>query len=158
MAKFLGKATMSDIVLFIHRIVFILDRCKIIFVPNILNKLFIRILFSCQIGVGTKFGKGVILGYGGLGVVIHERAVIGNRVVINPGVSIGGTTKKYEVPIIGDNTILSSGAKIIGPISIGENCVIGANAVVLNNIPDNCVAVGVPARIIKTGINIEKYR
>ncbi|HHD80170.1 MAG TPA: serine acetyltransferase [Campylobacterales bacterium] len=59
---------------------------------------------------------------------------------------------------MGDNCIISSGAKIIGPVKIGNNCIIGANAVVIDNIPDNCVAVGVPAKIIKTDINILDYR
>jgi serine O-acetyltransferase len=116
------------------------------------------LLFGCQLGVRTKIGKNVNLAYGGLGIVIHERAVIGNNVNIGTCVTIGGTTKKYEVPIIGDNAIISSGAKILGPVTIGKNCVIGANAVVLDNIPDNCVAVGVPAKIIRRNININDYR
>ncbi|MBD3794095.1 MAG: serine acetyltransferase [Campylobacterales bacterium] len=54
--------------------------------------------------------------------------------------------------------MISTGAKIIGPIQIGKNCVIGANAVVLTDIPDNCVAVGIPAKIIKENIDISDYR
>lgn len=149
---------MGKVVLFLYRIVFRLKQIGIPFLPNLLNKLFIRILFGCQLGVGTKLGKNVDLVYGGLGVVIHERAEIGDNVYIGTGVTIGGTTKKYAVPVIGNNTIISAGAKILGPIKIGNNCVIGANAVVLIDIPDNCVAVGVPARIIKENIDIRDYR
>ena len=149
---------MGKIVLNIHRIIYGLNQLGIPVLPSILNRLFIRLLFGCQIGVGTKFGKNVSLGYGGLGVVIHARAVIGNNVRIGTCTTIGGTTKKYEVPIIGDNTIISTGAKILGPIRIGINCVIGANSVVIDNIPDDCVAVGVPAKIIKTHIDIADYR
>ncbi|MRS01918.1 serine acetyltransferase [bacterium] len=149
---------MSKIVLIIHRMIYELTRLGVPVLPNICNKIFIRLLFGCQLGARTKIGKNVDLGYGGLGVVIHERAIIGNNVSIGTCVTIGGTTKKYEVPIIGDNTIISSGAKILGPITIGKNCVIGANAVVLDSIPDNCVAVGVPAKIIKININIADYR
>ena len=109
-------------------------------------------------GTGTKFGKNVNLGYGGFGIAIHERVVIGNNVEIGTCATIGGTNRKWGVPIIGDNTIISTGAKILGPIKIGMNCVIGANAVVLDNIPDRCVAVGVPAKVIKTNINISDYR
>jgi serine O-acetyltransferase len=50
--------------------------------------------------------------------------------------------------IIGDNVILFSGAKVIGNVCIGNNVVVGANAVVLNDIPDNAVVAGVPAKII----------
>jgi serine O-acetyltransferase len=149
---------MSKIVLTIHKILFLLNKIGIPLIPNFLNKIFIRILFGCQIGVRTYFGKNVELGYGGLGVVIHDRAVIGNNVSIGPGVTIGGTNKKYEVPKIGDNTIVSSGAKVIGSIVIGKNCVIGANAVVVTDLPDKSLAVGIPAKIIKKNIDISSYR
>ena len=49
---------------------------------------------------------------------------------------------------IKNNVLLGAGAKLLGDITIGENVKVGANAVVLNDIPDNSVAVGVPARII----------
>jgi serine O-acetyltransferase len=149
---------MSKIVLMIHRIIYELKRIGVPIFPDLCNKILIRLLFGCQLGVRTKIGKNVNLAYGGLGIVIHERAVIGNNVNIGTCVTIGGTTKKYEVPIIRDNAIISSGAKILGPVTIGKNCVIGANSVVLDNIPDNCVAVGVPAKIIRRNININDYR
>lgn len=149
---------MSNIVLALHRLIYFMSRSLCIpFLPILLNKIFIRLLFGCQLGVNTIIGKNVCLGYGGLGIVIHDRAVIGNNVIIGTCVTIGGTSNKYGVPVIGDNSIVSSGAKILGPIEIGKNCVIGANAVVLINIPDNCLAVGVPARIIKNNINISNY-
>ncbi|ACK98051.1 serine acetyltransferase [Bacillus cereus G9842] len=52
---------------------------------------------------------------------------------------------------------MGTGAKILGPVSIGNNVVIGANAVVLKDIPDNCMVVGIPAKIVKTDINIDSY-
>jgi serine O-acetyltransferase len=148
---------MSKIVIYIHKIVFTLHTLKIPILPKIINKIFIRLLFGCEIGEGTKIGKNVDLGYGGLGIVIHERAVVGNGVTISPGVTIGGTRKKYGVPNIKDNCIIYSGAKILGPITIGEGSIIGANAVVIDSIPDKCLAVGIPAKIIKSGINIMDY-
>ncbi|BBO82760.1 serine acetyltransferase [Desulfosarcina ovata subsp. sediminis] len=149
---------MNNVLIFLHRIVFNLNKYRIPILPNLINKIFIRICFSCQIGLNTKIGKGVILGYGGLSVVIHDRAVIGDYVIIGAGVSIGGTTKKYDVPVIGNNCIIYNGAKVIGPINIGNNCVIGANAVVIDSVPDNCLVAGVPARIIKEDIKIKNYR
>lgn len=47
---------------------------------------------------------------------------------------------------VGDNCMIGAGAVILGNVSIGNNVFIGANAVVTHDIPDNCVAVGVPAR------------
>lgn len=144
--------------MFLHKIIFTMRVAGIPLIPKLINKIFIRMLFGCQIGERTKFGKNVILGYGGLGVVIHDRAIIGNNVNIGSCVTIGGTSRKYNVPIIGDNTIIATGAKVLGPITIGKNCVIGANAVVLSDIPDNSLAAGVPARVIKSSINITDYR
>lgn len=149
---------MSKLVLHIHGFLFMLHQLGIPFLPNLLNKILIRVPFSCQLGVGTKIGKGVNLSYGGLGIVIHDRAVIGDNVSIGTGVTIGGTSKKHAVPVIGANTIIATGAKILGPIEVGNNCVIGANAVVLHSIADNCVAVGIPARVIKRDISIADYR
>ncbi len=149
---------MSKIVLLFYRIAFYLMQIHIPLLPDIFNKIFVRILFGCYIGLGAKIGKGTVLGYGGLGVVIHHRSTIGKNVIINTGVTLGGTSKKYEVPTIGDNCIISTGAKIIGSVNIGNNCIVGANAVVLTDIPDNCVVVGIPAKIIKRNINIFDYR
>jgi serine O-acetyltransferase len=149
---------MSYIIVKIYSFIYTLHRLRVPLLPNIINKIFIRILFGCQIGTGTKLGKNVVLGYGGLGIVIHPRAVIGDNVNIGPGVVIGGTSGKYEVPRVGENTIISAGAKIIGPISIGRNCLIGANAVVVKDIPDNSLVVGIPAKVIKENINIQDYK
>ena len=149
---------MSKLLILIYKVVYVLNKWKIPLIPDFINKIFIRLLFGCQIGTGAKIGKKVILGYGGLGVVIHPRAVIDDFVNIGPGVVIGGTSGKYEVPKVGENTIISAGAKVIGPITIGKNCMIGANAVVTTNIPDNSLAVGLPAKVIKTNINIDDYR
>ena len=44
--------------------------------------------------------------------------------------------------------MLGAGAKLLGDITIGENVKVGANAVVLTDVPDNAIAVGIPARII----------
>ena len=148
---------MSKLVQIIYGIVYVLYSMKVPLLPEIINKLFIRLLFGCQIGTGAKLGKNVSLGYGGLGIVIHPRSVIGDSVTVGTGVVIGGTSGKYEVPEIGNNTIISSGAKIIGPVTVGKNCVIGANAVVINDIPDNSLVVGVPAKIVKYNIDIKNY-
>jgi len=50
-------------------------------------------------------------------------------------------------PAIGNNVDIGSGAKLLGPIKIGNNVLIGANAVVLCDVPDDCIAVGVPATV-----------
>jgi serine O-acetyltransferase len=48
-------------------------------------------------------------------------------------------------PVIGNNVDIGAGAKVLGPIKVGDNVVIGANAVVIRDVPDDCIAAGVPA-------------
>ncbi len=122
-----------------------------------LNFVILRILFSCSIKMGAKIGKGSSLGLAGLGIAIHRRAVIGKNVTIGQGVTIGGRSKYKKVPIIEDGCHIAPGAKILGPIVIGKNSIIGANAVVLEDIPANSIAVGIPAKIIRENIEINDY-
>lgn len=117
----------------------------------------IRLIFGCYIPFTAKIGENTKIGYGGIGVVIHSKAQIGSNCIISQGVTIGGTSKKKEVPQIGDNVFIGSGAKIIGNVTIGDNCVIAANAVVTKNIESNTLVGGVPAKVIKKNINIDDY-
>jgi serine O-acetyltransferase len=116
-----------------------------------------RILWGAYIPASCKLAKGTKFGYGGSGVVIHARAVIGKNCIISPCVTIGGRSRIYDVPIIGDNVFIGGGAKILGNVKIGNNVVIGANAVVIDDVPSNCIVAGIPAKIIKTDIKIEDY-
>ena len=77
--------------------------------------------------------------------------------IIHQGVTLGRAFggKKAGCPSLGDNVICFPGAKIIGKVYVGKNVIIGANAVVSNDIPDNCVVVGVPAKIVsKDSLNV----
>ena len=125
-----------------------------------LPKLFWRImyvLFNSSLPASCTIGKGTVLAYGGIGIVIHARAVIGRNCMIGQNITIGGKSGWYEVPVIGDNVHISAGARILGPIRIGNNVIIGANAVVVKDVPDNCIVAGIPAKIIKEGILLEDY-
>lgn len=135
---------------------------NILYVNNvpILPKLIsymIRLIFSAWIPYSAQIGKKTVFGYGGLGVVIHGRSIIGAHCHIDQNVTIGGTSKKQGVPILGNFVYVGAGAKIIGPVQIGNNVVIGANAVVLKDVPDGCLVVGVPGRVIKTGVLKSDY-
>ncbi|WP_283640772.1 serine O-acetyltransferase [Mesonia mobilis] len=74
---------------------------------------------------------------------------MGKNCMIGTQVTVGGKSGHFEVPVIGDNVYLATGAKILGPIKIGNNVIVGANAVVIKDVPDNCVVAGIPAKIIK---------
>ncbi|MBQ8582894.1 MAG: serine O-acetyltransferase [Ruminococcus sp.] len=112
-----------------------------------------------EIHPGAKIGKGLFIDHG-MGVVIGETAIIGKDCLLYQGVTLGGTGKDKgkRHPTLGDNVLVGAGAKVLGPFKVGNNVKIAANAVVLNAIPDNCTAVGVPARVVRrNGRKIEPY-
>ena len=121
---------------------------KIPLLPKFI-KLLIFLIYNSSIPYEAKLGKGTRFGYGGIGVVIHKRTIMGKNCMVGSNVTIGGRSGYYQVPIIGDNVYIATGAKVLGPITIGNNVIIGANAVVIDNVPDNAVVAGVPARIIR---------
>lgn len=123
----------------------------------LLIKYLIRLIFGCYIPFTADIGKGTVIGYGGIGIVIHDRCIIGENCVIGSCTTLGGTNRNYKVPELGNNVLVGTGAKIIGPVKVGNNVVIGANAVVVRDVPDNTVVAGVPARVIKENINIRDY-
>lgn len=82
------------------------------------------------------------------GVVIHREAVVEQNCLIMQQVTIGQVATP-GAPRIKEGAYLGSGAKILGEITIGRNARVGANAVVMVDVPDNCTAVGVPARIVQ---------
>lgn len=108
-----------------------------------------RIIFACDIPYKTEIGYGTVFPHHALGIVIHPYAKIGKNCHINQNVTIGGRSGKEQLPIIGDNVLIGAGAKVLGPITIGNNVQIGAGAVVIESLPDNVIAAGVPAKIIK---------
>ncbi|PLV59367.1 serine O-acetyltransferase [Thermotoga sp. KOL6] len=111
---------------------------------------FVRTVFSMDIHPAAEIAPGVVIDHG-IGVVIGSTATVGRGTLIYHGVTLG--TKKpcsgKRHPDIGENVMIGTGAKVLGPIKVGNNVVIGANAVVLEDIPDNAVVVGVPAKIVK---------
>jgi serine O-acetyltransferase len=109
-----------------------------------------RFLTGIEIHPGARIGRRFFIDHG-MGIVIGETAEIGDDVVLYHGVTLGGTGKDKgkRHPTVGSNTIIGAGAKVLGPITIGNNVKIGAGSVVLDSIPDNCTAVGCPARVVK---------
>lgn len=130
--------------------------CKIPVVPKIIYYIQF-ILFNSSVPYKCKIGKNTKFAYGGIGVVIHERAEIGENCIIGQGITIGGKSKEYNVPKIGNNVYIAAGSRIIGNITIGVDVVIGANSVVTKDIPSNCIVAGIPAKIIKTDIKMSDY-
>ena len=100
---------------------------------------------------GAKIGKNLFIDHG-MSVVIGETAEIGNNCHMYHNITLGGTGNEKEMkrhPTVGDNVIIGTGATILGPVVIGDGAKIGAGALVLENIPPNSTAVGVPAKVVK---------
>jgi serine O-acetyltransferase len=106
-----------------------------------------RILFSCSIPPKVVLADGVRLAHNGLGVVIHEDAVIGKGTVLLHNVTIGGKNGQGP-PKIGNYCFIGAGACILGEISIGDDVMVGANAVVTKSVPAGTIVAGVPAKRI----------
>lgn len=105
---------------------------------------------NIEIHPGATIGRRFFIDHG-TGVVIGETAEIGNDVTIYQGVTLGGTGKDVgkRHPTVGNGVMIGAGAKVLGPFTIGNNSSIAAGSVVLHAIPDNCTAVGAPARVVK---------
>lgn len=107
--------------------------------------LYCRKQSNFKIDVTTKLGGGTLTGHPYCTILNAD--VIGENFYVNHLVTVGEVEGKR--PTIGDNVSVNTGAIIIGGITIGNNSVIGAGAVVVKDVPENCVVVGNPARIIK---------
>lgn len=111
-----------------------------------------RFLTGIEIHPGATIGKRLFIDHG-MGVVIGETAIIGDDCTLYQGVTLGGVgIGQYQVkrhPTLKDGVTIFSGAKIIGNVTIGEKSIIGAMAVVLDDIPSCCTAVGIPAHIVR---------
>ncbi len=125
---------------------------------------FSRFLTGIEIHPGAKIGKNLFIDHG-MGVVIGETSEIGDNVTIYHNVTLGGISPSINAneqrnikrhPTVMDDVVIGSGAQILGPIQVGKNSKIGANAVVTNDVPENSVMVGIPARNI--GVSNKEFK
>ena len=126
-----------------------LYRHRCLFLARMVSQ-FARFMTGVEIHPGATIGKGLFIDHGS-GVVIGETAIIGDNCTIYQNVTLGGTGKEHgkRHPTLGNNVLVGSGAKVLGPFKVGDNSRIAAGAVVLEEVPPNATAVGVPARIVK---------
>src|SRR6202165_5960516 len=125
--------------------------------PAILRKFFsllykvafkwIQIITGVELPCEVEIGKNFVIDHFG-GIVISGYARFGDNCRIRNGVVVG--LKRVDEPCaprIGNNVDIGAGAKLLGAITIGDNSIIGANAVVVQDVPENSIAIGVPAII-----------
>jgi acetyltransferase-like isoleucine patch superfamily enzyme len=99
-------------------------------------------------------------------IVCHDRVIIGDKVSIAPrcaimdtthppgaalhGIKIGSVLDRRRSGVsIGENSLIGTGTTIMPNVSIGKNCLIAAGSLVINSIPDNSIAGGMPARVLR---------
>jgi serine acetyltransferase len=87
--------------------------------------------------------------------VVHKHALIGENCTLRHSTTIGNAKEGGNCPVIGDNVEIGAHVCIIGDITIGNNVVIGSGSVVVASIPSNSLAVGNPARVIKSTASSE---
>lgn len=134
---------------------------KMYLISSIIDK-FNCVLHNSYISSESDIGERCTFAYGGIAVVIHRQAKIGNNCMIGQCVTIGskGSTKKNPAntaPIIGNGVYIGAGAKVIGNITVGDYCLIAPNAVVTKDVESYSVVAGIPAKVIDK-ITFENYR
>lgn len=127
--------------------------------PNSHKRLYIEPPFHCDYGYNIYSGENV---YFNVNCVVLDtmKITIGNNVFFGPGVHIYTATHpldaverrtiEFSKPVVIGNDCWIGGNSVICPgVTIGNCCVIGAGSVVTKNIPDNSLAVGNPAKVIR---------
>jgi serine O-acetyltransferase len=112
----------------------------------------LEVYYSAKIGPGLKVIHG-------MGTVIGAMCTVGSHFTVYQNVTIGDKLghDTGRRPKVGDYVIASVGAQILGPVTVGSRSVIGANAVVLESLPERCVAAGVPARVVVADLSDEAF-
>ena len=118
--------------------------CSLVY--RILYKL-VQIVTGIELPCEAEVGRNFVIDHFG-GIIVSGYARFGDNCRIRNGVVVGlARTDDPCAPVIGDNVDIGAGAKVLGRIRIGNNVLIGANAVVTCDVPDDSIAVGVPAVI-----------
>lgn len=102
---------------------------------------------GADIPLDSIIGGGLLLPHPN-GIVIHPEARIGPNCLLFQQVTIGTLGHRPGTPVIGGHVDIGAGARILGAVTIGDHARIGANAVVVDDVPAQCTAIGIPARII----------
>lgn len=120
-----------------------------------------------KIIIGDNVGCSRYCHIGAIGSIeIKDNVLFGSNVLIND--HSHGKSEVCDVPrkdmplvskggiLIGKNVWVGDNVCILAGVTIGDNCIIGANSVVTKSIPENCVAVGNPAKVVKNMENSER--
>lgn len=107
----------------------------------------LELIVDIHLWPDTRIGPGLYIAHYG-GIWINPRVTLGSNCNLAHGVTIGAPIVAAGAPVLGDRIWIGAGAVITGRIRIGSGAVIGANSLVVSNLPENAVAIGVPARVL----------
>lgn len=110
--------------------------------------LLVHWLMGIELDYKTVVGPSLALQHG-VGLVVHQSAVIGSGCTLRNGVTIGARPPREGIPILEDGVDVGVNAVILGPITIGRSAVIGAGSVVIGSVDAGSVVAGNPARMIR---------
>ena len=145
--------TKGLIFILLFRISNFLSKSKFFRVLGFPIRVFYRLIVQWVLGIDipdtTYIGNGFVV-YHGMGLVVNDKVKIGRNVTLRHNTTIGNAKTGGVCPIIEDNVNVGANCVIIGGITLGRNAIIGAGSVVISDIPSNSIAVGNPARVIRT--------
>ncbi len=98
---------------------------------------------GCTLGAASEFGEWVLINRG---ASIGHHARFGDYVSIGPGAVVSGSVT------LGRGCVVGAGAVVLPELRIGKNSVVGAGSVVTKDVPDNCLVLGVPAKVTRREI------
>lgn len=106
------------------------------------------IMMGAVINIGAVIGRGTMID---MGAVLGGRATVGERCHIGAGAVLAGVVEPASATpvIVEDGVLVGANAVVIEGVHVGKNAVVAAGAVVIEDVPDNAVVAGSPARIIK---------
>lgn len=132
-----------------HRFAHFLYKHRLFFLARLVSQ-WSRHFTGVEIHPGATIGRRLVIDHG-MGIVIGETCEIGDDVLIYQGVTLGGSGKEKNKrhPTIGNGVLIGAGAKVLGSFTVGDNARIASGAVVLQAIPEDATAVGVPACVVR---------
>jgi serine O-acetyltransferase len=133
----------------LHRLAHRLYLRRVPVLPRLVSH-FTRFITGIEIHPGAQLGRRLTIDHG-MGIVIGETAEVGDDVLLYQGGTLGNARfqRGKRHPTVGNNVVIGAGAKVLGPITVGDGARVAAGAVVINDVPPNTTAAGVPAKAIR---------
>lgn len=128
-----------------------MQKKKVPLLPKIIKNT-VRAIYACDVSLETQIDQTSTFMHNGLGTVVGKGSVIGANVTVYQNVTLGGNGRSTGngKPVIEHDCVIYAGSMILGDVRVGNNSIIGANSVLLESVPPYSLAVGTPAKVIKT--------